>query len=105
MNLEGIRIRPVGRPSNTLLLFMHPASTLQLLPVPRAAARLGVFFTVQQELPILRNEGSIILNASVAHYTGNPGYSVYAATRAAVRSFARNWSVDFERSQDSCELH
>lgn len=41
VNLEGIRIRPVGKPSDTLLVFMHPASTLQLLPVPRAAARLG----------------------------------------------------------------
>src|SRR5689334_6145465 len=41
INLEGIRIRPVGKPSDTLLIFMHPASTLQLLPVPRAAARLG----------------------------------------------------------------
>jgi len=41
INLEGIRIRPVGKPSDTLLVFMHPASTLQLLPVPRAAAQLG----------------------------------------------------------------
>ncbi len=41
VNLEGILIRPVGRPSKTLLIFMHPASTLQLLPVPREAAGLG----------------------------------------------------------------
>ena len=41
INLEGIRIRPVGRPSDTLLIFMHPASTLQLLPVPRQAAAMG----------------------------------------------------------------
>lgn len=41
INLEGIRIRPRGRPSDTLLIFMHPASTLQLLPVPRQAARMG----------------------------------------------------------------
>jgi hypothetical protein len=41
INLEGVRIRPVGIPSDTLLVFMHPASTLQLLPVPRAAAKLG----------------------------------------------------------------
>lgn len=41
INLEGVMIRPVGRPSDTLLIFMHPASTLQLLPVPRAAAGLG----------------------------------------------------------------
>ncbi|AEG51459.1 hypothetical protein Sphch_3877 [Sphingobium chlorophenolicum L-1] len=41
VNVEGILIRPVGRPSRTLHVFMHPASTLQLLPVPNAAARLG----------------------------------------------------------------
>ncbi|MFD2499828.1 hypothetical protein ACFSTI_14595 [Rhizorhabdus histidinilytica] len=41
INLEGVLIRPRGRPSKTLLVFMHPASTLQLLPVPREAARLG----------------------------------------------------------------
>ena len=41
VNLEGIRIRPRGVPSDTLLIYMHPASTLQLLPVPRAAAAAG----------------------------------------------------------------
>jgi dienelactone hydrolase len=41
VNLEGVLIRPAGAESKTLLVFMHPASTLQLLPVPRAAARLG----------------------------------------------------------------
>jgi hypothetical protein len=42
VNLEGIRFRPRGRPSGTLLIYMHPASTLQLLPVPRAMAAAGV---------------------------------------------------------------
>lgn len=42
VNLEGVRFRPVGRPSRTLLIYMHPASTLQLLPVPRAMAAAGV---------------------------------------------------------------
>ncbi len=41
VNLEGVRIRPRDLPSDTLLIFMHPASTLQLLPVPRAAAAMG----------------------------------------------------------------
>lgn len=41
INLEGVRIRPRGVESKTLLIFMHPASTLQLLPVPQEAARLG----------------------------------------------------------------
>jgi len=42
INLEGIRFVPVNRPSRTLLIYMHPASTLQLLPVPRAMAKAGV---------------------------------------------------------------
>jgi len=41
INLEGIRFRPEGKPSDTLMVFMHPASTLQLLPVPRAMAAMG----------------------------------------------------------------
>ena len=41
VNLEGIRFRPQGRASETLMVFMHPASTLQLLPVPRAMAASG----------------------------------------------------------------
>ena len=41
INLEAIRFRPEGHPSETLLVFMHPASTLQLLPVPRAMAATG----------------------------------------------------------------
>ena len=41
VNLEGIRFRPAGKPSDTLMIFMHPASTLQLLPVPRAMAETG----------------------------------------------------------------
>lgn len=41
VNLEGVRIRPQGVESDTLLIFMHPASTLQLLPVPRAAVAHG----------------------------------------------------------------
>ena len=42
INLEGIRYLPKGRPSDTLLIYMHPASTLQLLPMPRAMAERGV---------------------------------------------------------------
>jgi NAD(P)-dependent dehydrogenase (short-subunit alcohol dehydrogenase family) len=56
----------------------------------------GLFFTVQKSLPLLRDGGAILLTSSVAHYTGNPGYSVYAAAKAAVRSFARNWAVDLK---------
>ncbi len=41
VNLEGLLMRPKGRPSSTLLIFMHPASTLQLLPVPRSTVEAG----------------------------------------------------------------
>src|SRR5206468_3185604 len=41
VNLEGIRFRPQGHASDTLMVFMHPASTLQLLPVPRTMAATG----------------------------------------------------------------
>jgi len=41
VNLEGILMRPKGQPSKTLLIFMHPTSTLQLLPVPRAMVQSG----------------------------------------------------------------
>lgn len=42
VNIEGIRHRPVGKPSKTLLYFMHPSSTLQILPVPKALAARGL---------------------------------------------------------------
>lgn len=42
VNLEGVKITPKGHPSKTLLMFMHPATTLQLLPMPQAIAKQGV---------------------------------------------------------------
>jgi NAD(P)-dependent dehydrogenase (short-subunit alcohol dehydrogenase family) len=54
----------------------------------------GLFFTVQKGLPFLRDGGSIILNASIADIKGFPAMSVYSATKAAVRSFARTWTND-----------
>jgi NAD(P)-dependent dehydrogenase (short-subunit alcohol dehydrogenase family) len=55
----------------------------------------GLFFTVQKTLPLLRNGASIILNSSIATRTGTAGLSVYAASKAAVRTFARNFSAEF----------
>jgi NAD(P)-dependent dehydrogenase (short-subunit alcohol dehydrogenase family) len=52
----------------------------------------GLFFSVQKGLPFLNDGGSIILNASIAATKGFPGISVYSATKAAVRSFARTWT-------------
>jgi NAD(P)-dependent dehydrogenase (short-subunit alcohol dehydrogenase family) len=49
---------------------------------------------VQKALPLLHDGSSIVLNASIVSSKGNPAFSVYSATKAAVRSFARTWSVD-----------
>ena len=56
----------------------------------------GLLFTVQKALPLLRDGGSIVLNASMAGSKGMPAFSVYAASKAAVRSFARTWAVDLK---------
>jgi NAD(P)-dependent dehydrogenase (short-subunit alcohol dehydrogenase family) len=52
----------------------------------------GLFFTVQKGLPFMNDGGSIILNASIASIKGFSELSVYSATKAAVRSFARTWT-------------
>jgi len=54
----------------------------------------GLFFTIQKGLPFVKDGGSIILNASIATLKGFPGISVYSATKAAVRSFARTWTSE-----------
>jgi NAD(P)-dependent dehydrogenase (short-subunit alcohol dehydrogenase family) len=56
----------------------------------------GLFFTVQKALPLLRRGSSVILNASIAASKGFPGLSVYSATKAAIRSFARTWTSDLK---------
>jgi NAD(P)-dependent dehydrogenase (short-subunit alcohol dehydrogenase family) len=56
----------------------------------------GVLFTVQKALPLLPDGASIILNASIVASRGLPEWSVYSATKAAVRSFARTWTTDLK---------
>lgn len=56
----------------------------------------GTLFTVQKALPLMRDGGSIILNGSIAGVKGFPGLSVYNASKAAVRSFARTWTMDLK---------
>jgi len=56
----------------------------------------GLLFTVQKALPLIRDGGSIILNASIASIRGTAAFSVYSATKAAVRSFARTWTSDLK---------
>jgi NAD(P)-dependent dehydrogenase (short-subunit alcohol dehydrogenase family) len=57
----------------------------------------GVIFSVQTALPLMPDGGSIILNGSVVGSKGLPANSVYAATKAAVRSFARTWTTDLKQ--------
>jgi NAD(P)-dependent dehydrogenase (short-subunit alcohol dehydrogenase family) len=52
----------------------------------------GFFFTVQKGLPFMNDGGAIILTGSIADIKGFSGMSVYSATKAAVRSFARTWT-------------
>jgi NAD(P)-dependent dehydrogenase (short-subunit alcohol dehydrogenase family) len=54
----------------------------------------GVLFTVQKALSLIPPGGSIVLNGSMASIKGIPGFTVYAATKAALRSFARTWAVE-----------
>jgi NAD(P)-dependent dehydrogenase (short-subunit alcohol dehydrogenase family) len=55
----------------------------------------GVYFTVQKALPLLRKGGSVVLVSSGLHLKGMPEHGTYAATKAAVRSFARTWAMEF----------
>src|SRR5215469_6067124 len=56
----------------------------------------GLLFTVQMALPLFQDGGSIILTSSVGGSKGTPALSVYNATKAAIRSFARSWTVDLK---------
>jgi hypothetical protein len=73
VNLEGIRFRSPERPSRTLLVYMHPASTLQLLPVPRAMAAAGVDVLcagsryARNDTPLIMEMAALDLGAYVRH--------------------------------------
>ena len=54
----------------------------------------GTVFTVQKGLPLMRDGGSIILMGSTAGSTGTPGFSIYSASKAAIRNLARSWALD-----------
>jgi NAD(P)-dependent dehydrogenase (short-subunit alcohol dehydrogenase family) len=56
----------------------------------------GLFFTVQKALPLFKDGGSIILNSSVSNVMGVPGFTAYSASKAAVRSFARGWTMELK---------
>lgn len=59
----------------------------------------GLYFTIAKALPILNKGSSVVLNASVVASKGFPGSSVYSATKAAVRNFARTWTAEIPVDQ------
>jgi NAD(P)-dependent dehydrogenase (short-subunit alcohol dehydrogenase family) len=56
----------------------------------------GTLFTVQKALPLMIAGGSIVINGSMVSVKGFPAFGVYAATKAALRSFARTWTQDLK---------
>ncbi|MCR5873009.1 SDR family oxidoreductase [Phenylobacterium sp. J426] len=56
----------------------------------------GLLFTVQKALPLMGKGGSIILTGSSTGVMGTPQFSVYSATKAAIRNFARTWALDLQ---------
>jgi NAD(P)-dependent dehydrogenase (short-subunit alcohol dehydrogenase family) len=56
----------------------------------------GMVFTVQKALPLMRDGGSIILTGSTTASTGTAAFSIYSASKAAVRNLARSWAEDLK---------
>ena len=80
VNLEGIRLRPKGRASKTLIVYMHPASTLQLLPLPRAMVERGAHVLcagsryARNDTPLIMEKVLIDLGAYIRHARERWGY-------------------------------
>lgn len=80
VNLEGVRFVPKGKPSKTLAVYMHPASTLQLLPVPRAMAQAGVHVLcagsrfMKNDAPLVMEKVVVDLGAYIRHAKEAWGY-------------------------------
>jgi pimeloyl-ACP methyl ester carboxylesterase len=80
VNCEGVRFLPKGRPSKLLAVFMHPASTLQLLPVPQALAKAGVHVLcagsrfAKNDTPLIMEKVALDLGAYVRHAKEVWGY-------------------------------
>jgi NAD(P)-dependent dehydrogenase (short-subunit alcohol dehydrogenase family) len=56
----------------------------------------GTLFTVQKALPLLKDGGAVVLTGSTAGTEGTPAFSVYSASKAAIRNFARSWILDLK---------
>jgi NAD(P)-dependent dehydrogenase (short-subunit alcohol dehydrogenase family) len=93
---------------DTLDILFANAGTGSVLPLGKITAEQisdtldtnvkGTIFTVQKALPLMREGGSIILTGSSAGATGAPAFSVYSASKAAVRNLARSWAEDLKGS-------
>jgi hypothetical protein len=80
VNLEGVRFVPKGRPAKTLAIYMHPSSTLQLLPMPQAMAKAGVHVLcagsrfAKNDTPLVMEKVLLDLGAYVRHAKERWGY-------------------------------
>src|SRR5213595_695954 len=96
----------IGREKGTLDIVFANAGVAKYAPLGTLTEELydsifdinvkGLLFTVQKALPLLPDGASIILNASIVASKGFSANSVYSATKAAVRSFARTWTTDLK---------
>ena len=64
----------------------------------------GTLFTVQKALPVLNDGGSIILTGSVASAKGTPAFTVYGASKAALRNFVRGWTIELKDRRIRCNV-
>ncbi len=86
----------IKREKGKLDVVFANAGVAKYAPVGKITEELYVLFTVQKALPLVPDGGSIILNSSIVASKGLTSNSVYSATKAAVRSFARTWTTDLK---------
>jgi NAD(P)-dependent dehydrogenase (short-subunit alcohol dehydrogenase family) len=96
----------IKREKDRLDIVFANAGTAQLAPLGKITEEhydaifdvnvKGLLFTVQKALPFMPDGGAIILNASIFAGKGPAEWSVYSATKAAIRSFARSWTTDLK---------
>lgn len=96
----------VGKMKGRIDIIFANAGVGEFVPLPNVSEEhfdklfninvKGALFTVQKGLPLLNDGGSIILTGSVASVKGTAAFGVYAASKAAVRSFVRTWTTDLK---------
>jgi NAD(P)-dependent dehydrogenase (short-subunit alcohol dehydrogenase family) len=96
----------VGKVKGRIDIIFANAGVGEFVPFPKVSEEhfdklfninvKGALFTVQKGLPLMNDGGSIILTGSVASVKGTPAFGVYAASKAAIRSFVRTWTTDLK---------